>query len=168
MKKYVVLVLFIVTLALFSSMLFGDTFAKYVSSFSGDGIVEVAFPVIVDSYNEIAIPLSEMKPGDVFNYPFYVTNQEYSTSSITEVELNYYFEIDYSDNLPITFELFKDGIETNVLDSNNRSNTYVFNHSVAQYDSYNLRINWDSSYDDFEWRNLIDEVTLRLYSYQSI
>ena len=50
---------------------------------------------------------------------------------------------------PVSFSLYKDGVLTNVLDTNLETPSYIFNGDEEQTHNYQLRIEWDGSITDF-------------------
>ena len=159
MKKYVVMILFIVVMVIMSSMLFSDSFAKYSSAASGNIGVGVAVPIFGETAEEIPVPLNAMVPGDNYSYDFYVVNQN-DASAISNVSLDYSIRIERSYNLPITITLVRKNESTNLLDNNLTTSIFTLTHSVRTIHNYTLYIDWNSSYNDENWQNLIEAITI--------
>lgn len=159
MKKYISIVFFIVFMAIISSFVFGESFAKYASSISGDASIGVAKPIYRNNVEEIIVPLSSMKPGETFTYNFYIVNED-TESSLAEVTLNYSMRIERSTNLPVTVNLYEYGQTTNLLDSDLTTAVFTLPCGIRTIHNYTVSLSWDASYDDYRWNNVIEAMII--------
>ncbi len=163
MKKYSVLIIFIVLMVLLSTMLFNRTYARYASGTDGNTNIGIAVPIYDETVKDITIPLNSMKPGSSYTYNFYIVNAN-TLGTVSDVTLDYYMMIESSTNLPITIILLNSN-NTNIL-SNNITNTFTMPHSVLTTHNYSLKLDWNISYDDYQWENTVEALFIHIYIVQ--
>ena len=68
--------------------------------------------------------------------------------------------------MPVSFSLYKDGVLTNVLDTNLETPSCIFNGDEEQTHNYQLRIEWDSSINNYKYANLEDTINISVDAMQ--
>lgn len=141
------------------------TFARYAHTTYGTSNLQTASMVIDTNIgSKLSVVLNEMVPGSVENYSFSVSN--FKNDRISEVSSSYKIKITKTNNLPIVLSLYKDGILTNVLDANLETPSYIFNENVEETHNYQLKIEWDSSINDYKYANLEDTINISIDAMQ--
>ena len=165
MKKKITFLLLFVLLGV--SLFFGvRTYAKYVSSASGNGSIMIAVPIIENNtLTTIPLDLNEIAPGDTKEYTFKVTN--YEGDKLNEVKMNYSIKIDKSSNVPVEIKLFKNSGTDNVLTELESTNN-ILGFESKQDDTYKLVINWDSSLNDYTYKDLPDYLDIIITGVQVV
>lgn len=166
MKKKMLIMLIMTMFGSFLCVNYASgTFSRYVSSSSSEPTVNVAVPIFNTSIESLLVPLDEMYPGQTKTYNFSVSN--YSGNKRSDVTLDYVINIERSTNMPVTVELYKNGINTNVL-TNYASPTYTMSHGTDALDNYQLVINWPSQYDDEVYANLTEYMQIVISANQKV
>ncbi len=141
------------------------TFAKYATKVYGMSTGHTATMEISTNIGDtIKVNLNKMIPGSIESYNFKVLNTDHD--QLTEVAVAYRIKLKKTNNLPIVVELYKDGVNTNILNENNESGIYVFNTNEKEEHSYELKIKWDSNKNEFEYANLEDSLDIVIESEQ--
>lgn len=166
MKKYTGLIILAAAIVTYLCLDTAGTFSKFISTSRAATGIGVAVPIFENSVETLSVELDEMKPGSVKYYEFYVTNE--NDTSISDITLEYDISIERSTNLPLTFELYKDNVNTNILSTDLISAKYLMNHSVSSVHNYKLVIDWNSSYSDSEYQKLIESVDINIRAIQKI
>ena len=164
MKKnmlYIMICVFVLVIFSFSAL----TFARYAHKTYGTSNLQTASMVIDANIGSgLSVVLNEMIPGSVEDYNFSVSN--FKSDRISEVSSSYRIKITKTNNLPVSFSLYKDGVLTNVLDTNLETPSYIFNGDEEQTHNYQLRIEWDGSINDYKYANLEDTINISVDAMQ--
>ena len=166
-KKKLILVFITIVLIYIISFITGKTYSRYVSRVVVSDTEEIAVPITDNNLDEtLTFQLSDMIPGDTKTYNFTIKN--YISDNITETKMNYSLRILKSTNIPVTIYLYKNDVQTNVLDANLVSNNNILGITTKTTDSYQLVIDWDDNetYDSYSGQT--DYIDIVIESVQVI
>lgn len=109
-KKVKKLLIILIILIIIVSGIFGikNALARYTSSASNDGEIDVAFYILNASFDVETqrILLSEIAPRDTgYEYTFSVSN--FNEKTRAQVDMEYYIYIRTTTNLPLTYKIYK-------------------------------------------------------------
>ena len=175
MRYKILLGLFIVMFLVLSLGLTYSYFNAEVSYISVDQKV-ASFIFDTETLDRLELPLADLKPGQVEEYNFSVSNTKLQKTS--DVTILYQLTILTPHFTPLIIEVFKGNTLVMTCDENysrNSNNELVCNtgvfelsHSQANTDNYKLRVTFDSRYDDISYTNLIDYINIEIKSYQKV
>ena len=112
-------------------------YAKYNRDVSSSSSTDVAKPIfVVDGDSNILIDGISDK-----TYTFNVKN--YDATGISEVDLDYYIQIENNSDADLTFELTKGGQKVNL--TNNKTNKISLSGLTKQTDLYSLKIKYTNN-----------------------
>lgn len=164
MKKHLTtrrIAMYLLYLVMVGMLVFGVTYARYLSTISGSAKAQTA-AVALDSSLDLTSSLAGMQPGESKIIKFAVKNQKGDTTS--EVAQEYTITISTTNNLPLTYTLNKQ-------DSN--SGSYVTNSSNLTWTggllpysasgvthTYTLTVAWPPDKAAESYADEIDLVTL--------
>ena len=144
------------------------TYARYSSSVTGTGIVNVA---LYTNNATFTIPNDSIpsQPGKISTIDFSVTNTKEDKTA--EVVQTYQLYIETAGNLPFTFELSKDNGANWVTVNGNEITT--FNPvpelgMTTEKDEWKLKITWDKDKNGEEYVNELDYVKIKVKMQQKI
>ena len=154
------------------------TFSKYESDMSGVAEVETAFYVIATDYQYQTIALPTIVPRDEpYVYTFSVANNK--DGKRLETRLEYNLSIRTTTNLPLTYELYKNDSDVSIKVSDDvmadddgtyfkemTTNSQFFGFTEDETNKYELYVYFPSSYDDFEYQDIIEAVNVVITSKQ--
>lgn len=141
-KKILKVILLIILIIIFLVLLFftlgaRKNYAKYNKEISSSSSTEVAKPIfVVEGDSNILIDGISDK-----TYSFNVKN--YDDTGISEVDLDYYIEIENNSDADLKFELTKDGRTVNL--TNNKTNKISLSGLTKQDDTYSLKIKYTNN-----------------------
>lgn len=175
-KKIIVLVILIVSILFIS----GITYSKFSSNASFTSVDEKIASFVFDGKktDNINISLDELKPGDLKDYNFTVSNNNENYSS--DVTLNYTITIKTYHFLPLNINLYKEEENKSNLVltcdetySRNLENALVCNSDVFEMiynekinDNYRLNISFPDKYNDSIYSNITDYIDIEIKSWQ--
>ena len=136
--------------------------AKFKNAVSGIDSSQVAVPIINLTVNVLDI---KMNPNDKEKeYVFKVSNKDENKTS--EVSMEYTLEIKNTNNLPLEFELYKNGNTEDVnLLTNNKTQSIKLNLNDEEQE-YKLKIKWNQENRNYQYAKVIDYVQIVLNSSQ--
>ena len=175
MKYKILIALFVIVFLVLSSGLTYSYFNSDVDYISVDQKI-ASFIFDTETLDRLELPLIDLKPGQVNEYNFSVSNtKETKTSDVT---ILYQLTILTPHFTPLIIEVYKGNELVMTCDENysrNANNELVCNtdvfelsHSSANQDDYKLKLTFDSRYDDLSYTNLIDYINIEIKSYQKV
>ncbi len=175
MKYKILIALFVIVFLVLSSGLTYSYFNSNVDYISVDQKI-ASFIFDTETLDRLELPLVDLKPGQVNEYNFSVSNTKQNKTS--DVTILYQLTILTPHFTPLIIEVYKGNDLVMTCDENysrNANNELVCNtevfelsHSSANQDDYKLRITFDSRYDDLSYTNLIDYINIEIRSYQKV
>jgi len=177
-KKLIIITLLILGLL----FLYGTTYSIFYSNaVINSNDQEIAkFVFNSELLDSLSLPLIDLKPGDIKEYNFDVSNSNNNNTS--DVTIEYQLTLKTYHLIPLTIELYKVNNDQNEIimncdesytrnDQNElicNTNTQTMNYSVSTKDSYKLKITFDSSYNASEYSNLVDYINVEIKSAQKV
>lgn len=161
-KKKVVKIILMVVLLILMLLLWwkfwgGKSFSKYKGDVSANSVTEVAKPVFsVQGADDILIDGIEDT-----TYNFSVKN--YDENETSEVDLDYFINIENNSNADLEFLLVKDG--KNVALTNNKTNTITLSSNGKQSDDYALSIKYHN--DPAQTEDIKGNVQIKVEAVQA-
>jgi len=141
------------------------SYSKYQTSInSNNSDVEVASFVFLSSA-QVDLPLTlneSLYPGIYTEY--YFTIQNYNNNIVSDINLSYTLKINKTNNLPIDVKIYKNDLLLNLQENN--SFDFQLNKNTKTLDNYKIVISWDENYDDFNYANLSDNISLSIVANQ--
>ena len=142
------------------------------------GIAKFVFNA--EKMDQIEIPLVDLKPGDIKEYLFSISNEDSEITS--NVSVQYQMAIKTYHFIPIVIELYQniDEVDTLILNcdetySRNNQNELVCNTEIFEMDysnsildNYKLKLSFPSEYNDEIYSNLVDYINIEIKSWQKI
>ena len=130
----------------------------------------IAFYVVDPKKQTQSIKIGEISPdGQNFSYNIEVSN--FKETKVSEVDLDYTFEVVTTTNIPVTYSLYENNGDTNIIgnreiiqDSNGmyffkyESLAGSFYHDIPKTDKYTLVVNFPQTYNNEKYQDLIDTV----------
>lgn len=177
MKRKIYITLFLVILILFFSGITYSLFnSNVVLNSNNKGLASFVFNT--ENLDSITLNLNDLKPGDILEYEFSVTNNE--LEKISDVTIEYQLKIKTYHFIPLNIELYKVN-ETNDFvgkcDEKTRDskNQVVCDMPVEQMDknsntkdTYKIKIEFPLEYNDINYSNLVDFIDIEIDSWQKI
>ncbi len=177
MKKKIIILVILIVSTLFIS---GITYSKFNSKASliSDDEKIASFVFDGKKTDNINISLDELKPGDLKDYNFTVSNNNENYSS--DVTLNYTITIKTYHFIPLNINLYKEENNKSNLVltcdetySRNEENALVCNSDVFEMvynekinDNYRLNISFPQDYNDSSYSNITDYIDIEIKSWQ--
>lgn len=177
MKHKVLLIAGMVLLILFG---FGITYSFFHSASTlrspDQNIAKFLFNA--ENLDYLEIPLIDLKPGDIKEYTFSVSNSEADT--LSDVTIEYQMIVKTYHLAPLMIELYKADGENEELILNcdetytrNENNELICNtpiqemdYSSVKLDSYKLKVTFPSQYNSEEYIDLVDYINMEIKSWQ--
>lgn len=164
-RKKSILILILLLLAIITSYIF-ITYSKYATEQTNSDIAYVAQFVFTETMSEnLNVKLENMKPGDIQNYHFTVSNTR--NTKISDVGMNYEITLQSSSNLPLTIYLYKNDDNTTNLFSETAESTVQqkvlktqkqsFIAGEEKTDTYTLKIEWQNT-EENKNEKYVDEI----------
>ena len=165
----------LVVLGIFCCFIFINlTYSLFHSDSNGVIGNKIAFYVIDPKKQTQSIKIGEISPdGQDFSYDIEVSN--FNETKVSEVNLDYTFEVITTTNIPVTYSLYRNDGDTNIIgnreiiqDSNDmyffkyESLTGSFYHDIPRTDKYTLVVNFPQTYNNEKYQDLIDTVQISL------
>lgn len=179
MKKKIFIILTILAFVLFGS---GITYSVFTSKIDGVTTDQklAKFVFNAESLDHLELSLVDLKPSDVEEYSFSVTNSKDSISS--DVTLDYQLTLTTLHIMPLTIELYKtvDNNPTLIMTcdesyTRNTANELVCNsttqelvYSTSSVDDYTIKVTFPNTYKDSTYANLIDYIDVEIKSWQKV
>ena len=176
MKSKILVFLFVAVVLVFGS---GITYSAFYSSATATTTDQHIASFVFNSTRQdhIDISLVDLKPGDVEEYNFTVSNN--ASSSTSDITVSYQLIAKTLHLMPLTIELYK-VTDTDTLlmtcdetYSRNDNNELVCNaplqemsYSANNTDTYKLKVTFPSTYNTEEYSNLTDYIDLEIKSWQ--
>lgn len=141
-KKKVVKIVLIVVLLILMLLLWwkfwgGKSFSKYKGDVSASSVTEVAKPVLsVEGADDILIDGIE---DTIYNFSV----KNYDGNETSEVDLDYFINIENNSDADLEFLLVKDGKKVSL--TNNKTNTITLSSNGKQTDNYELQIKYHNN-----------------------
>ncbi|MDO5569177.1 MAG: hypothetical protein Q4G04_03605 [bacterium] len=114
----------------------------------------------------LTFQLNDMIPGDTQTYNFTIKN--YISDNITETKMNYSLRVLKSTNIPVNIYLYKNNVQTNILDNNLVSSNNILDVTTKITDSYQLIIYWDANETYESYSGQTDYIDIVIESVQVI
>lgn len=177
MKTKILVGLFIASIILFATGITYSIFNSNSSLSTNDQKI-AKFIFNAEQTDEIEVPIGDLAPNTFQEFKFQVSNN--SNGKKSNVALNYQITIKTFHFMPLTIELFKEGIENPILTcdesyTRNTDNELVCNspYQEMNYDSdildeYKLKVTFPKEYNTPEYSNLVDFIDLNIQSFQKI
>lgn len=154
----------------------GITYSLYISEANTNTDISLAaFVVNAEKKDLINIPISNMKPGDSFEYTFAISNN--SQAKRSDVNIDYSIVIKTMHLMPLDIELYdaEDHLiltcdeETtrnndNELECSTEDTTMPYIRNVE--DDYTIKISFPVEYNTMEYVSLVDYINLEIRSNQ--
>ena len=178
-KKYkVILIISVLVMLIFGSGITYSLFRGETNMNADQGIAKFIFNA--QRLDSLELPISDMNPGDVSEYPFSVSNN--SEGSTSNVSLEYEMTIKTYHFVPLLIELYKlNGEEEQLIMTcdetytRNSSNELICNtptqeisNELETLDNYNLKISFPEEYNDSEYAGLVDYINIEIRSWQKL
>lgn len=163
----------LIVLGIFVSFIFiRFTYSLFHSDSNGVIGNRIAFYVVDPKKQTESIKIGELSPdGQDYTYDIEVSN--FKDGKVSEVNLDYTFEVVTTTNIPVTYSLYKDGGDTNIIgnreiiqDSNDmyffkyESLAGSFIHDAPRTDRYTLVVNFPEMYNNEKYQDLIDTIQI--------
>ena len=133
-KIVLVVILLIIMLLLWGVFFGGKSFSKYKKDVNSSSMTEVAKPVfVVDGTDDINI-------DGIEDTVYYFSVKNYDKTGTSEVDLDYYINIENNSKADLEFVLTKDG--RNIPLNNNKTNKITLSNGNKQEDEYQLKIKY--------------------------
>ena len=183
-KNLIVLIIIVILLIIGITI----TMSRYGSTGKTTLSADIAFFVLEDWYQSddlvANIFLENLYPREeTFDYLFTVANTDGTKTA--ETAIKYTVEMEVTTNLPLEFEIYKDGtklinaedIENEIVLDSTRE-TYIrkitiksgsFNYNVAKTDTYKIAVEFPIEYaTNEEFENMIDNINIKLDTGQKL
>jgi len=169
----------IVAIGIFAGI--GVTFSLFHSETPSNMNQNIAkFVFNSETLDSLNLSLIDIKPGEIKEYSFSITNSEGET--ISDVLVEYQISLKTYHFIPLEIELYKVTNEGDVLLVNcdetyarNLNNEIVcntgiqqLNHTTTQSNDYKLIIDFPIEYNDTNYTNLMDFLDLEINSWQKV
>ncbi|MEG0909040.1 MAG: hypothetical protein RSH78_01625 [Bacilli bacterium] len=180
-KKYkIILILGIFILITFCSGLTYSFFHSSLKSTSTDQHIS-KFVFKAETKETINLPLLDLNPGDILEYPFSISNSELDI--VSNVTIEYQLTLKTFHLVPLTIELFKVGsnnTETLLMTcdesfSRNIDNELICNAPLQSMiygsptnDNYKIKVTFPKQYNNEIYANLVDYINIEIRSWQKI
>lgn len=179
-RKLIILIAIIILLIIIAITL---TMARYRSGGNTTANAEIAFYIIEPGYQNKSLTLSDLYPREQpFEYEFTVSNSD--GEHISETALEYELTLQITTNLPLQFEVYKNGSK---LSGSNIENNIVLDETGQNYirkikikngdltfdeeevDTYRLSVTFPLQYNtQEEFEGMIDHIGVTLDAKQKI
>ena len=160
-KRLILILTIILTLTLTV-----NTLAKYINSTYADTSADVALFIVEDTLDTISFKLSEeeITPGNTYTYTFDVSN--FKDDKRSEVNIDYIVKIESSENLPLTYELLKNGNSLVLTDNVSEVQTMTFDNN--QTDKYTLKITFPDIEESYVYAGMVEYIDITIDAEQKI
>lgn len=160
-------------------ILMKTVFSVFHSEASGVVSNRIAFYVIDAKPQTQEIKIGELAPnGQDYSYSIEVSN--FKDGKISEIDMNYTMQIKTTTNVPVTYKLYANGGDTNVIGNKeiiqDDNGMYFFKyspqvgnfvHDVQKTDTYTLVINFPDTYNNASYQDLIETIEITVDVKQS-
>ena len=126
--------------------------------------------------DHIQLDFTDLKPGDVNEFEFEVTNTK--DNVITNVTTEYQITIKTFHFMPLLIELYKDNDVVMTCDetySRNSNNALVCNslvwemdHKKIETDKFKIKVTFPDEYNTYDYTELVDYIDIDISSWQKI
>ena len=175
MKYKILLGLFIIAVLICGAGL-TYSFFNNGTTYSSTNQNVASFIFDAQELDRLELPLIDLKPGDIKEYNFSVSNTKSNKTS--DVTISYQLTILTPHYTPLIIEIYQgENVvmtcdETYSRNSNNElvcnSEIFELSHSNQETDNYKLKVSFDSRYNDEVYANLIDYINIEIKSYQKV
>ena len=178
-KKIILIILFIFIIVFFTA---GITYSMFHSEKELESVNSYldSFVFNDESLDQIDVNIDNLYPGNVVEYPFYISNNK--NNKVSDTKIMYQLTIKTFHFIPLNISLYKvvNNVDTlvGVCDetySRNTSNELVCNMQEEELDkenkeqnNYKLKVEFPSQYSSVEYSNLADFIRLEIKSYQKM
>lgn len=179
-KKYKILMIILILVAgtSFYSVAYSFFHSNVDMNSTGIGIAKFVFNT--DNLDEFQLALTDLKPGDVKDYDFSVSNNILDKKS--DVTIQYQMIIKTYHLIPVNINLYRViGLNEELIMScdesyeRNEQNELVcaspiqeITYSETEFDAYKLKIEFPSEYDDSIYSELVDYLNVEINSWQKV
>ena len=178
-NKLKIEIVLLMTLLLLLLFLVPYTLSRFKSEARSDVSIDYAFFIVNDDYNHKNITLTDMQPGDTYDYVFTVSNTD--GEDRTEVTTSYYIDLRATTNLPYTYELYLiDGnSETNIISSQETiqdddgmyfkkmlTSSREFGFDTDETDTYRLVVKFLNDYKSFKYQGIAENIEINVNAKQ--
>lgn len=156
------------------------TYSRFESIKNTKTGIDAAFYVVDTNVEEKSLQLGSIVPSDE-EYIYYFTISNYKETKRAEVNIEYDLKIKTTTNLPLTYDLYKDGSNESIILSQqveeDEYGTYFnvittnkeelpFNSDVIN--KYKLVVKFPKIYNTFNYQNIVEGVMIIVDSRQKI
>ena len=158
----------LLVLAVVALCAIGGSIARYRSSASGASSATVA---LWGSTQTVTLPddaITSLVPGSSITYNLTVTNQ--SGGKTSEVSQTYYIQVETAGNLPLQFELQREGEGTALTKTSNntwQADTMQFAAGKAGEQTYILTVKWPDNQNSASLAGVPDYVQINVCAQQA-
>ena len=175
MKHRIVIIVILFCLILCCSKI---TYSLFTSktSFSVRNIEIAEFIFETNRTDHIELDFMDLKPGDINEYDFEVTNTK--DNMITNVTTEYQITIKTFHFMPLVIELYKNEEKVmvcNETNSRNEDNVLICNsdiwelgHGTSETDKFKLKVIFPNEFNSHEYAELVDYIDIDISSSQKI
>ncbi len=178
-NKLKIEIVLLLTLLLLLLFLVPYTLSRFKSEARSDVSIDYAFFIVNDDYNHKNITLTDMQPGDTYDYVFTVSNND--GEDRTEVTTSYYIDLRATTNLPYTYSLFliEGNNETNIVTSTDTiqdddgmyfkqmlTSSREFGFDADEVDTYRLVVNFSTDYKSYEYQGIAENIEINVHAKQ--
>lgn len=153
-------------------------FTSFYTDSNGTVVNHIAFYVLDSHKQTETLKMFDIKP-DSNDYTYEIDVSNFKNGKVSEVDLNVNLSIRTTTNLPVSYALYLEDDNTNILgdreviqDSNNvyyfkyNPPGFTFTHGVQKTNHYRLTLNFPSSYNNEAYQDLIDSIEITLNANQ--
>ena len=156
------------------------TYSRFENKLNTNTKIDAAF-YVVDTKTEVKnIKLDDIVPSDsAYEYNFTVSN--FNDKGRSEVNLEYTLIVKTTTNLPLSYELYMNDGENNILISEEivkdeygtyfnvmKTNKEIFYYKDNTTNSYKLKVKFPKVYDSFDYQDIVEAIFLEVDSKQLI
>lgn len=172
MKKIIIITILVICIFIGG----GITYSAYkIEAEANTDISLAAFVVDASKKELINIPISNIKPGDEFDYEFYISNNSQNTRS--DVTIQYNILVKTMHLMPLDIELY-DSEDNLILTCDETATRNSLNELECQTedidmpyirnikDEYYIKVTFPQEYNGIEYSSLVDYINLEINSTQ--
>lgn len=176
-KNKIIIIICVVALLVFGSGITYSLFRSDKTITADQAIAKFVFNA--QRMDSLELPLKDMNPGEILEYPFSVSNS--SSGSTSNVTVMYEMTIKTYHFVPLLIELYKiNGTEQLIMTcdetyTRNSSNELICNtptqeisYSSENSDEYKLKVEFPDEYNGSEYAGLVDYINIEIRSWQKL
>lgn len=171
-KNNLIIFVFLVCIIISTIFTFNLSNSRYIEQIKAEESV-LAIPILTLSNNKASYLIENMKPGDVKEYTFQVSNVDGNQTN--EILLSYYLKANIQADSPINIELYEilaNDTEEKKSIVNNVSEEFQMGVVNKEADkvtkTYKLKVIWDIAKNSYEYAGKAIDIGLMLEAVQVI